>query len=153
MRADADKGEQRAATYEAQAKAANHPDTRKKLFERARLARAQYAGPFLFPSPRVEDKPLGNVRRLWVAVRDEAKLKGVRLHDLRHSFASIGASAGLTLQMVGKLLGHEQITTTQRYVHLFDKDQRDATARTGKIIEAVEKGKKAQILKFPRGRG
>jgi site-specific recombinase XerD len=55
-----------------------------------------------------------------------AKLQGVRIHDLRHSFASHLVSSGVSLPVVGKLLGHTQASTTQRYAHLADNPQRDA---------------------------
>lgn len=58
----------------------------------------------------------------------------VRLHDLRHTFASHLASQGVPLQRIGKLLGHTQIATTQRYAHHMDKDERDATNAVGPIL-------------------
>jgi len=51
-------------------------------------------------------------------IRQAARLDDVRLHDLRHSFASIGASGGMSLPMIGALLGHSQPQTTHRYAHL-----------------------------------
>jgi integrase len=64
------------------------------------------------------DTPRADINRPWVAVRRCAGLEGIRLYDLRHSFASIGAGASLGLSIVGKLLGHSQAATTQRYAHL-----------------------------------
>jgi len=64
------------------------------------------------------DKPRADLNRPWGAVRRFAKLEGVRLYDLRHSFASVGAGASLGLPIVGKLLGHSQPATTHRYAHL-----------------------------------
>ena len=55
----------------------------------------------------------------------------VRLHDLRHSFASILVSAGASLSLIGQLLGHTQVQTTQRYAHLFDEPMRDAAEAVG----------------------
>jgi integrase len=57
-----------------------------------------------------------------------------RLYDLRHSFASIGAADGLSLLVIGKLLGHSRALTTARYAHLADDPLREATERIGKII-------------------
>ena len=67
---------------------------------------------------RSPDKPRADLNRPWVAVRRFANLEGVRLYDLRHSFASVGAGASLGLPIVGKLLGHSQPATTNRYAHL-----------------------------------
>lgn len=64
---------------------------------------------------------LVNLQKPWRRIRQEAGLEDVRLHDLRHSFASIGAEVGGSLPMIGKLLGHSQPRTTQRYAHLEDR--------------------------------
>ena len=57
---------------------------------------------------------------MWYAVRHAAKLKGLRLHDLRHSFASVPAASGESLLVVRSLLGHKNVATTERYAHLGD---------------------------------
>ena len=57
-----------------------------------------------------------------------------RLYDLRHSVASIGAADGLSLLVIGKLLGHSRAPTTARYAHLADDPLREATERIGKVI-------------------
>jgi len=59
-----------------------------------------------------------NPHKPWVRLCRQAKLEGVRLHDLRHTYASMGATLGLSLPILGKLLGHQQAATTQRYAHL-----------------------------------
>jgi integrase len=76
----------------------------------------------------------------WEAVREKAGLKDVRLHDLRHSFASILVSAGATLPLVGALLGHSNVATTARYSHLTDDAQRDAVERVGAIVSGSGAG-------------
>jgi integrase len=58
----------------------------------------------------------------------------VRIHDLRHTYASILASAGLSLPIIGRLLGHTQAATTQRYAHLMDDPLRAATERVGALV-------------------
>jgi hypothetical protein len=63
-----------------------------------------------------------------------AKISGARVHDLRHTYASVLASAGLSLPIIGQLLGHATPTTTARYSHLFDDPLRQATQRAGAII-------------------
>ena len=60
-----------------------------------------------------------------------AELRDVRLHDLRHTYASILASEGISLPQIGALLGHTQPSTTQRYTHLLDDPLRSATNRVG----------------------
>ena len=61
------------------------------------------------------------------------------MHDLRHSYASFLASAGLSLPVIGALLGHARPSTTARYAHLFDDPLREATERVGAIVAAAGK--------------
>jgi integrase len=75
-----------------------------------------------------------NVKRDWAEVCRAAGLSGLRVHDLRHSYASMLASAGLSLPIIGALLGHTQPATTARYAHLFDDPLRAATERVGAIV-------------------
>jgi integrase len=70
----------------------------------------------------------------WRVIRAAAGIEDVRLHDLRHSYASLLVNQGYSLPMIGALLGHSEPTTTNRYVHLFDKELREATASVGKIV-------------------
>jgi integrase len=74
----------------------------------------------------------------WQAIRSAAGLDGVRLHDLRHSFASLAVSAGVPLATIGGLLGHKDLKSTARYAHLFDDALRDGAAAVGQAV----KGKK-----------
>ena len=64
------------------------------------------------------ERPRADLQRPWALVCRQAGLDGVRLHDLRHSFASVGAGTGLGLPIIGKLLGHLNAKTTERYAHL-----------------------------------
>ncbi|MCC5975440.1 MAG: site-specific integrase [Rubellimicrobium sp.] len=64
------------------------------------------------------ERPRADVKRLWRAICQAAELEGVRLHDLRHTAAAVGAGAGLSLHQIGGLLGHSQPSTTKRYAHL-----------------------------------
>jgi integrase len=82
--------------------------------------------PYVFPSATHSSKPINTVTRLWYAVREAAGLLGVRLHDLRHSHASVVASGGGSLLIIGKLLGHKRASTTQRYAHLLDDPVKQA---------------------------
>jgi integrase len=63
-------------------------------------------------------RPLSDLQPFWRRIRARAGLKDVRLHDLRHTFASVAVAAGQSLPMIGKLLGHTQVQTTARYAHL-----------------------------------
>jgi site-specific recombinase XerD len=67
-------------------------------------------------------------------VRAKAKLPGLRIHDLRHTFASLLVSGGMSLPMIGKLLGHTQVQTTQRYAHLFDDPLRVGLDQVGDML-------------------
>ena len=72
----------------------------------------------------IPDQPRHDLKRPWTHIRAAAKLEDVRLHDLRHTHASIGAMAGFGLPIVGKLLGHASSMTTQRYAHIADDPAR-----------------------------
>lgn len=73
--------------------------------------------PFVFPSPR-QGAHLVGLQKVWQRVRKAAGLPDVRLHDLRHSFASMAVAGGTSLYMVGKLLGHKDSRTTEIYAHI-----------------------------------
>jgi integrase len=102
--------------------------------------------------PRIEGNPhvicgakpgsaLVNLAKPWRAVCNAARLRSVRLHDLRHSFASIAVSNGLSLPILGKVLGHSQPQTTARYAHLQTDPVKAAAATVaGKIAAAMEGG-------------
>ena len=104
--------------------------------------------------PRMQNNPhvicggkdgaaLVNLQKPWRRIRKRAGLDDVRLHDLRHSFASVAASGGLSLPMIGKLLGHSQTATTQRYAHLGADPVRAANEAIGERIAAAMKGNDA----------
>jgi integrase len=84
--------------------------------------------------------PRADLKKPWAAVTKAAKLEGVRIHDLRHSFASIGAGASLGLPIIGKLLGHTQASTTHRYAHLDADPMRRAAETIGATIAAAIDG-------------
>jgi len=84
-------------------------------------------------------KPLRTIRRPWDRICSAAKLEHLRLHDLRHSFASIGAAGGLSLPMIGALLGHSQPATTARYAHLNGTPLHEAVDTIGdKLLAAMQ---------------
>lgn len=86
--------------------------------------------------------PRADLKKPWAAVKRAAGLEGVRLHDLRHSFASFGAGASLGLPIIGKLLGHTQAATTARYAHLDADPLRRAVDTIGATISAAMDGNK-----------
>jgi integrase len=89
---------------------------------------------------------LVNLRKPWVKILEFAGLEKIRLHDLRHSFASVAAGASLGLPIIGKLLGHTQAETTQRYAHLADDPLRAAAEEVGRrIAEALGNKKVVEI--------
>ena len=83
------------------------------------------------------EKPRADLNKPWRAIRKRAGLDGVRIHDLRHTHASIGAGAGLGLPIIGKLLGHTKASTTQRYAHLDNDPLRRASENIGGRIAAA----------------
>jgi integrase len=88
-----------------------------------------------------ESAALVNLEKPWRAIRAAAGLDDVRLHDLRHAFASVAASSGLGLPIIGKMLGHTQAATTARYAHLAsDPVKAAAAAVAGKIAAAMDGG-------------
>jgi integrase len=101
------------------------------------------------------DEPYKNLGRAWIDIRGNAGLADVRLHDLRHSYASLAAGRGVSLQMIGKLLGHKVAATTARYSHL----ARDAIAAVNDELgaamqAAIAKGQPptAKVVKLKRPR-
>jgi integrase len=95
------------------------------------------ASPYVFPASTGTSHFQG-IKRIWKVVRCEAGFPDLRLHDLRHSFASIGLASGNTLPMIGALLGHASTKTTARYAHLADDPKKIAANRiSGHIAEAL----------------
>jgi integrase len=103
-----------------------------ELIERSR--KQHKGGPWVFPGA-VPGEPIAAFHHVWSHVRKRAGLgNDARLYDLRHTFASIGAGGGLSLPIIGRLLGHTQARTTQRYAHLGDDPVREAAEKIGKVI-------------------
>lgn len=82
-------------------------------------------------------EPYKNLTRAWIKVRARAGLSDVRLHDLRHTFASVGAAESLSLPMIGRLLGHRVPATTARYAHLATDPVTQANERIGARLATV----------------
>jgi integrase len=111
-------------------------------------AQADDGAEWIFPARGGGHRP--HVNEAWIKARKAAKLDGVRLHDLRHAYASILASAGLSLPVIGALLGHATPVTTARYAHLFDDPLRQATERASAIITGKAPAEVVSLAK--RGR-
>jgi integrase len=97
------------------------------------------------------DEPYKNLGRAWIDIRGNAGLSDVRLHDLRHSYASLAAAKGVSLQMIGKLLGHKVAATTQRYAHLARDAAQQVNDELGAAMQAaIAKGQppSAQVVKL-----
>ena len=100
---------------------------------------------------RIEDNPyvitgklpsshITDMQKPWRRIRKAAGLEDVRLHDLRHSFASTAVGTGESLPMIGKLLGHSQVQTTARYAHLADDPMQNAAERVSSELARLLKG-------------
>jgi integrase len=107
--------------------------------------------PFVIPGEKT-GQPRVDLKRPWAAVTTAAGLDGVRIHDLRHSFASIGAGSSLGLPIIGKLLGHSQPSTTARYAHLDADPMRRAAETIGSTIAAAMDGASSNIVPMAKAR-
>ena len=104
------------------------------------LPSARAPDAFLFPR-HAEGRAVYSLESCWRAVRADAKLGGLRLHDLRHTAASQAVMAGENLPLVGKLLGHRRHRTTAAYAHLADRHLVEAAEKVGKILVAAMNGR------------
>ncbi len=106
--------------------------------------------PWVVPGIKEPSNPLSiaTVEHGWRRIKKQADIPDVRLHDLRHSHASVAASAGLSLPIIGKILGHNTPTTTARYAHLTDDPVRRAAEAVSGTISAVMQGKKGEVVEL-----
>jgi integrase len=122
----------------------------------------RYARPFVFPAvrrasgaPRSRRVGLGHfvgIQRVWQRVRARAGLDAVRIHDLRHTFASWSVIGGASLHITGALLGHRQTATTARYAHLAADPMREAASRVaGTLATALVGSEGAEVVKLRGG--
>ncbi|MBM4437774.1 MAG: site-specific integrase, partial [Actinobacteria bacterium] len=91
-------------------------------------------------------RPLVNLEKTWRRIREASGLPGVRLHDLRHSFASAAAAGGQSLLVIGRLLGHRSSLTTERYAHLAADPIRHANDATAEHIAGALQPRKAESI-------
>ena len=106
---------------------------------------------------RLEGEHMLGLKHAWRRIKAAAELEDVRMHDLRHSFASVGAGIGLSLPIIGGLLGHSQPSTTARYAHLADSPLHEAADLVGKrLAEAMagdgSKGESGEVVPLKWGR-
>jgi len=104
-----------------------------KAMELLRAITPVPGNPYIFPSP-VTRRPSPSLFFPWSRIRERARLPGVRLHDLRHSFASFLVNQGISLYIVQGLLGHQHPRTTQRYAHLAQKTLLDAAELIATVV-------------------
>jgi integrase len=132
---------------------------RKPIYLSAAALAILAALPHLEGNPHViagarDGKPRADLKKPWAAVCRAAGLEGVRLHDLRHSFASIGAGASMGLPIIGKLLGHTQASTTARYAHLDADPLRRAADTIGATIAAAMDGHRGgKVVEITKKKG
>lgn len=103
--------------------------------------------PYVFPGA-IEGEAIAYLRKPWRRIRKKAGLEDVRIHDLRHTYASKAIENGMSLVMVGQLLGHSQYQTTLRYAHLADGPARDAAneiASSLNQVMTIRPAEKAQL--------
>jgi integrase len=118
---------------------------------RAILATRPRDSEFVFPSPRIHGAGATGLQRAWERARIHAGLPDVRLHDMRHSFASFAAASGASILLISKALGHTQSATTQRYAHLGRDPVRDLAEGIGqKIMRPCTGG--SEIVNLNAGR-
>lgn len=104
---------------------------------------------YVFPADSASGHMV-NIKKAWADVLKQSKLTGWRIHDLRHAFASMMVNSGASLPIVGKILGHTQTSTTQRYAHLEENPARKAAeAAAAKIADVIAKPRK-KIVRFSK---
>jgi integrase len=104
---------------------------------------------YVFPG-RSRGQPLGEIKTFWGSIKKKADLEGVRIHDLRHTHASLLAGRGSSLPIIGALLGHTQASTTKRYVHLDEDPLREATRQVSDLLDAIAKQKEGDVIPLRR---
>ena len=97
-----------------------------------------------------DDRHFVGLQKFWDRIRKRADMPDLRLHDIRHSFASVAIAGGDSLFLVGKLLGHKRASSTERYAHLGDDPLRAAADRiAGQIAAAMDGNSSAEVVRLP----
>ncbi len=105
---------------------------------------------FLFPAEGNDKRHYIGTPKIWEKVRIAADLPSVRLHDLRHTYASFGAAGALSLPLIAAILGHKDVKTTQQYAHLADSPVKLAADRTAAAIDGAMQGSVGNVVAFRR---
>jgi integrase len=92
---------------------------------------------YVFPSPKVPGSPRYDIKAFWNRVRKRAELVDIRLHDIRHTFASLALESGRSLWEIGEELGHRSVATTKKYAHLDPSNTNTAAAAVGESLERL----------------
>lgn len=111
----------------------------------------EHGTPYVFPASstrrasegapeRDEPRPYQGLMKVWSKVREKAGLDDVRIHDLRHTYASFAVAGGMSLPLIGALLGHKRSATTERYAHLAADPVRQAADRVGSAVADAMQG-------------
>jgi integrase len=103
---------------------------------------------YVFPAEGDPKRHYVGTPKVWERVRAASGLCDVRLHDLRHTFASFGAAGGLSLPLIAAILGHRDVKTTQQYAHLADSPVKAAADRTAAAIEGAMSGRNADVSRL-----
>jgi integrase len=111
----------------------------------------QHGSPFVFPAA-TGDGSFQGVEKVWRKVRVAAGFPNLRLHDLRHSYASTGLARGDALPVIGAILGHADVKTTSRYAHLADDPVKRAADSISRTVSAALGGRSsAKVVRLARG--
>ncbi len=94
--------------------------------------------PYVFPSVYGQDKPRTGLWKVWQKIIKKAGIENLRIHDLRHTYASVGVGLGGSLPLVGGLLGHSSAGMTERYAHLDPKPLKELTEQIGQHLRRLE---------------
>jgi integrase len=105
------------------------------VLQECETRRATHRSDYVFESPRSRSA-FTDVQHQWLRILRDAKVKRCRLHDLRHTFASLLVNGGTSLYAVSKLLGHADVQVSQRYAHLTQETLREESARLGRALLA-----------------
>jgi integrase len=100
----------------------------------------RFGNPYVIAGEKAGQHLIG-LPHIWMRIREKAGFPDVRIHDLRHSYASSAAQAGMTLPFIGALLGHRELATTNRYVHLMSDPLKQAAEKVAEKIDQAMKAK------------